>query len=190
MQHSVEFLAATDKDQFAPTGQWANRPSFTKVLTQELIAMLRDSGTATIPDLHRRMLRKETGLVKQPFYVMLSQNSSGAGICLAKWEPPDEVSKDIFESSLSSDQDQVVPLDLRVSIPYPLDITKREVLLRWMTRDSERRDKDEYGRDSGTALALLKCVEQKPWEYNSYRDHKSLRHLKILRCSSSGLEIC
>ena len=80
LQNHVEFLAATDKDQFTPTGQLANRPSFTKVLTQELGLVLREAGHITLSELHHRMLRKEAGLVKQPFYAILSRSSSGAGI--------------------------------------------------------------------------------------------------------------
>jgi hypothetical protein len=131
----VEFLAATDKDQFTPTGKLTNRPSFTKVLTQQLGLVVAKSSHITIPELHRQMLRKEVGLVKQPFYASLSCSSSGAGIRLARWEPLDTaVTK--AGTSTPSDRGDALSLYIRLSLFQPMDIAQREALLRWLTRDS------------------------------------------------------
>ncbi|KUJ24440.1 uncharacterized protein LY89DRAFT_776560 [Mollisia scopiformis] len=134
-QHNVEFLAATDKDQFTPTGNLANRPSFTKVLIELLDLVAAESSNITILELHRQMLRKEAGLVKQPFYASLSRSSSVAGIRLARWEPLDAtVVKAV--SSTPSDREDSVSLYLRLSLFQPMDMEQREALIRWLTRDS------------------------------------------------------
>jgi hypothetical protein len=131
LSHNVEFLAATDKDQFTPTGKVPGRPSFTKVLMQELAFARKGAGSITISELHRSMLGKEKGLVKQPFYVELARSYSAAGIRLARWEPADNTSK-LPEAS----QKQFASLYLRISLFHPIDLEKGASLLRWMTRDS------------------------------------------------------
>ena len=135
LQNHVEFLAATDKDQFTPTGQLANRPSFTKVLMQELGLVLREASQVTLSELHHRMLSKEAGLVKQPFYAVLSRGSSGAGIRIAKWEPIDRTMAE-SRTSIPASRGQAASLYLQLSLFHPLDVPKREALLRWLTRDS------------------------------------------------------
>ena len=87
---NVEFLAATDKDQYTPTGRHAGRPSFTNVLCQELVKMLQEESLVTLPGLQRRMLRKDGGTIKQPFYVSLSKDHSARAIRLTKWKPSEE----------------------------------------------------------------------------------------------------
>jgi hypothetical protein len=130
----VEFLAATDKDQFTPTGKLAGRPSFTKALIQELASVVAKSSHISIPELHRQMLSKELGLVRQPFYASLSRTSSEAGIRLARWEPRDTaVAKGGHSTPTDGDASS---LYIRLSLFQPMDTAQREVLLRWLTRDS------------------------------------------------------
>ncbi|KAH8746731.1 hypothetical protein F5882DRAFT_471336 [Hyaloscypha sp. PMI_1271] len=53
--HSIEFLAATDKDQMTPSGSktW---PSFTKVLMREMEKMMIQEAYITLPELARRLV--------------------------------------------------------------------------------------------------------------------------------------
>lgn len=122
----VELLAATDKDQFTPTGtgKW---PSFTKVLMKELEEMMAEDGVVTIPALHRRMVEARAGLRKQPFHVSLS----GDGIIkLVRLElPTDGMAGPSLLNPPSA-------LYLRLSLFHDLDFGTSTSLIKWMTKDS------------------------------------------------------
>ncbi|KAJ4358750.1 uncharacterized protein N0V89_003334 [Didymosphaeria variabile] len=120
-------------DQMTPSGQDSRWPSFTKVLCQELRAMLREYGSATLPGLQRRMLRKEAGATKQPFYFPYSSDDSVGVIRLQPWRP--------LEGS-SASEIPLPPLEHAASLYLRLFLIKqpkpseRESLLRWLTRGS------------------------------------------------------
>src|SRR5947207_12660156 len=69
VSHSVEFLAAANKDQMTPAGHVSRWPSFTKALIEETPRCLKDDGFVTLPELQKRMVRHESGLRCQPLYV-------------------------------------------------------------------------------------------------------------------------
>jgi hypothetical protein len=134
--HNVEFLAATDKDQFTPTGKFRGRPSFTKVLSDQLVKILDDEGTVTIPGLQSRMVRAELGLVKQPFYIALSEDCSAGKIRLTRWEDIALLSQTMTPTTPRPSLEQAASLFLRLSLFSPLDARGRQLLSKWMTRDS------------------------------------------------------
>lgn len=134
--HNIEFLAATDKDQFTPTGNHPGRPSFTKVLSNQLTKVLEDEGVVTIPGLHNRMLRADLGLSKQPFYVVLSEGHSAGSIRLTRWENLTLPLQRTITPSHRPTAEHAASLFLRLSLFAPLDARGRQSLTRWMTRDS------------------------------------------------------
>ncbi|KAK0701332.1 hypothetical protein B0H67DRAFT_650552 [Lasiosphaeris hirsuta] len=122
----VELLAATDKDQMTPTGQnkW---PSFTKVLTAEMKAMLGRDGVISLPAIHSRMVEETAGLQRQPFYVCLSGRDGSAGsIKLSRFGAPSPARP---PASLGS-------VCLRLSLMDSLDMAASAALVKWLTRDS------------------------------------------------------
>ncbi|KAF2647154.1 hypothetical protein K491DRAFT_763840 [Lophiostoma macrostomum CBS 122681] len=133
ISHNIEFIAATDKDQFTPDGKDPERPSFTRVFTEQVSLMLREEGKVTIPGLVRRMVPKETGIIKQPFYVPLSPDSTSGPIWLTPWEPIKD-----SESGAKPAPGQSSPntMFLRLSLFTPCDASIRQNLQRWMTQGS------------------------------------------------------
>jgi hypothetical protein len=132
-QHCMEFLAATDKDQFTPSGS-GNLLSFTTVLIKEIIQGLQRNGVVTLPDLQRRMVEAKAGLTKQPFYVSISEGSAGK-IQLRRKQA-------IVDTAASDTQTAFIPFERETSTSFiismfrPLDSNSQDALLRWMTRDA------------------------------------------------------
>lgn len=134
-KNAVEFLAATNKDEVTPTGHIANRPSFTTVLIRELKAMMAQEQEARIPQLHRRMSEATARLVKQPFYVELTEGSAGK-IVLRKHVRIGEGSHSRLRSRSTRYGNQGSYLTLRVSTFGQIDSTIAQALTAWMTRES------------------------------------------------------
>jgi hypothetical protein len=131
----VEFLAATDKDQITPTGKIIGRPSFSKVLSDQLEEMLEKDGVVTITGLQKRMVQADLGLVRQPFYIPLSEDSAGQ-IRLSRWEDLTSILRIPSSVVASSNTDRAASLMLRLSLFAPLDATARRTLSTWLTRNS------------------------------------------------------
>lgn len=135
VSNTVEFLAATDKDQMTPMGdnKW---PSFTNGLIVAMEEMMDKNEFMFVPAIYRRLLDVRAGLRRQPFYVSMAPGGSMSHILLSRWQGM------IPQSSLSSNQmDPVSPtaaafLDLRLRLFHPLDANNRRTLQQWMTRDS------------------------------------------------------
>ncbi|KAF4943878.1 hypothetical protein FGADI_13094 [Fusarium gaditjirri] len=130
--HRVEFLAATDKDNWTPagTGKW---PSFTKVFMREMIAMAAQ-GPVTLAALQSRMVRMESGLRRQPLYVSLAGDASEGPIrfiklALSGEDSPSAASPPPVSASINL-------IYLRLCLFDPLDELTSPNLLRWLTRDS------------------------------------------------------
>lgn len=125
----IEFLAATDKDQFTAAGKGKYK-SFTRVLIRELEQTLRRDGIVTIPTIHSQMVQAGIGLWKQPFYVSLGDGASSAPIKMTKMESP------------RSKETHLAPkfpgamLHFKLSLFEPLDSSTAASLIEWMTRDS------------------------------------------------------
>ncbi|KAF2184883.1 hypothetical protein K469DRAFT_708655 [Zopfia rhizophila CBS 207.26] len=136
IKHNVEFLAATDKDQFTPDGKDPNLPSFTKIFTDQISRMLKEEGLVTIPGLVRRMVPKETGIIKQPFYVPLSPDSTTGAIRLTRWEPREHLETLAPTIIPTIGGSSPAAVFLRLSLFTPFDINARKVLQKWMTRNS------------------------------------------------------
>jgi hypothetical protein len=133
--HSIEFLAATDKDQWSPTGtkKW---PSFTKVLIEEMVKTLNQDAVVTIPGLHSRMVESKIGLARQPFYVALSGDDSAGTIRLRRWEDITKMTDVEAPAASKRSLGETTTLYLRLSMFSALDASGREVLVKWMTKDS------------------------------------------------------
>ncbi|KAF5012413.1 hypothetical protein FDECE_1542 [Fusarium decemcellulare] len=129
--HRVEFLAATDKDNWTPTGmqKW---PSFTKVLMQQMEFAMSTQGLVTLAALQSRMVIAEAGLKRQPLLVSLAGNASEGPIKLTKL-PSDSNSTESTPTSISRSINSIY---LRLYLFDPLDGTTSPSLLRWLTRDS------------------------------------------------------
>ena len=125
---SIEFLAATDKDQMTPSGseRW---PSFTKVLIREMNEMLKEEVHVNLPGLQQRMVT-HGGLRRQPFYVPLGGSGSAGSIKLLKLQQPEEGSSGKMRISSST------PLSIQLSLFSPLDLGTAGALIKWMTKDS------------------------------------------------------
>lgn len=82
------------------------------------------------------MVRAELGLVKQPFYIALSEDHSAGKIRLTRWEdimiPPQTMTPTTPRPAV----EQAASLFLRLSLFAPLDASGRQLLSKWMTRDS------------------------------------------------------
>ncbi|TVY21098.1 hypothetical protein LARI1_G001967 [Lachnellula arida] len=133
--HSIEFLAATDKDQSTPIGlkRW---PSFTRVLMDEMIRSLKDGGVLTIPGIHSRLVESRAGLQKQPFYVALSGENLAGTIQLCRWEDVQKPSIGKAQAASKRSLEETAAVYLRLSTFHPIDDKGRDVLVTWMTRDS------------------------------------------------------
>ncbi|CAG8978971.1 hypothetical protein HYALB_00012254 [Hymenoscyphus albidus] len=163
--HSIEFLAATDKDQMTPSGSktW---PSFTKVLMHEMEKMTREGFYITLPELARRLVAADSGLRRQPFYVPLGGSNSVGSITLSKLQRPTET---------SNSEDQILSaasLSIRLSLFSQLDLGTAEALIKWMTRDSPSHISniqlaDQVLTDATGANALgLELINQRPQDGN------------------------
>lgn len=129
---SVEFLAATDKDQFTATGtgKW---PSFTSVLIREMKEMVTENAVVTLPALQRKMVEIEAGLKRQPFYVSLGKDHSAGAIKMTKLGASPGPPKT---------SDSLQPIYLRLSLFDSLDFATSSALVRWLTKDSPSTIKD------------------------------------------------
>lgn len=127
----VEFLAATDKDQYTATGL-KGVPSFTTVFMEQAEEMMKANGVVSISEIHRNMVQAEHRLMRQPFYVVLGGGKRGSGdiklkripdsrLPLTKAPPKQEGGREIyFKLSLFGDIDSEVAMSL----------------VQWMTKDS------------------------------------------------------
>nr|RBQ91842.1 hypothetical protein FVER53263_20965 [Fusarium verticillioides] len=129
--HKIEFLAATDKDNWTPTGmkKW---PSFTKVLMREMNLAMSNEGLVTLAALQSRMVIAEAGLKRQPFLVSLSGDASEGPIKLTRLTNGDKASE-LVPQTVSQSINSVY---LRLCLFDPLDGSMLPSLLRWLTRDS------------------------------------------------------
>ncbi|KAI0411724.1 hypothetical protein F5X98DRAFT_42481 [Xylaria grammica] len=134
VSHSVELLAATDKDQFTPKGtlQW---PSFTKALIGAMKAMIKTPDPITLLSLQRRMLDSQTGLRKQPFYVSMNAGEETTAIKLLPLTT-DVLSNDARGAAQTDLSENNVLLNLRLRLQQPLDTGTTASLIKWMTKDS------------------------------------------------------
>jgi hypothetical protein len=159
--HSIEFLAATDKDQMTPSGSktW---PSFTKVLMREMEKMTMEEAYITLPELARRLVAADAGLRRQPFYVPLGGSNSVGSITLSKLQRPLEA---------ANSQEQILSatsLSIRLSLFSRLDLGTAGALIKWMTRDSPSHIAniqlaDQVLSDATGANALgLELIHQQP----------------------------
>ncbi|KAI9653541.1 MAG: hypothetical protein M1821_007049 [Bathelium mastoideum] len=129
-QYKVEFFAATDKDQFTPSGS-AGEISFTEVLAKEMLNMLNTEGLVTLRKLHARMVEEKVGLAKQPLYVSLSQDTAGQ---IQMRSLRDRVASVPPEQSIEGED--IITQHLRVSMLRPPDSTSITALVHWMTTES------------------------------------------------------
>ncbi|KAI1503801.1 hypothetical protein F5X99DRAFT_406800 [Biscogniauxia marginata] len=135
ISHRVEFLAATDKDQFTPIGK-GEYPSFTKVLVREMKRMLEDHGVVTIPSLQRCMVGVKSGLRKQPFYVPLSEKDPQDpvnAVRLTRWERIDHLET---YSVLPESPTERAFFELRLRLTHPIDRNGTKGLVNWVTKNS------------------------------------------------------
>lgn len=126
----VEFLAATDKDQYTATGL-KGIPSFTAVLTEQARSMMDKDGVVTISELHRVMLQAEHGLMRQPFYAILGGGNQGAGAIKLRRIPEANL-----PLTTPSGQNAGPPIYFRLSLLDQLDAELAMSLVQWMTKDS------------------------------------------------------
>lgn len=126
---SVEFLAATDKDQFTPTGS-GNWPSFTKVLMREMKEMITRDALVTISALHKRMVEEKAGLQRQPFYVCLTEDNCGGTIKLTKLGEA-AVIADCSHSTATLNS-----IYLRLSLFDEIGSAESMSMLKWLTKDA------------------------------------------------------
>ncbi|KAH6869320.1 hypothetical protein B0T10DRAFT_594752 [Thelonectria olida] len=129
VSRGVEFLAATDKDQWTPIGK-KNFPSFTRVLLREMKDMITTDGYLTLPALQRRMVDEKAGLQRQPFYVSLTGDASAGPIKLAR------LSDTTIVADSGKSRDPTKSITLRLSLFDVLDSNTASRLLRWLTKDS------------------------------------------------------
>lgn len=129
----VEVLAATDKDQITATGL-KEFPSFTKGLIDNMYQMMRDTGMVTISEIHRRMCQAETGLMRQPFYVVLGDGGVGGGMIKLVQLPGTMIPVNVVASSQQSFGGQKMYLSL--SLFDTLDSGTTMSLVQWLTKDS------------------------------------------------------
>ncbi|KAF5589966.1 hypothetical protein FPCIR_6595 [Fusarium pseudocircinatum] len=129
--HKIEFLAATDKDNWTPTGfkKW---PSFTNVLMREMKLAMSNEGLLTLGALQSRMVIAEAGLKRQPFLVSLGGDVSEGPIRLTRLTNGDKVSEPLPQAISQS----INSMYLRLCLFDPLDGSMLPSLLRWLTRDS------------------------------------------------------
>jgi hypothetical protein len=101
---------------------------------KELVSILHEKTVVTIPELQRRMVRKSSGLVRQPFYISLSEGSAGK-VQLKRSESQTSKLNLKTLTSLGFNEEELTSIYLRLSL-RPLDSTNIEAMKRWMTKDS------------------------------------------------------
>ncbi|KAG5794073.1 hypothetical protein H9Q69_006860 [Fusarium xylarioides] len=129
--HKIEFLAATGKDNWTPTGmkKW---PSFTNVLMREMKLAMSNEGLVTLAALQSRMVIAEAGLKRQPFLVSLGGDASEGPIKLTRLTNGDQAREPLPQTISQS----INSMYLRLCLFDPLDGAMLPSLLRWLTRDS------------------------------------------------------
>ncbi|RGP64298.1 hypothetical protein FSPOR_8118 [Fusarium sporotrichioides] len=135
--HRVEFLAATDKDNWTPTGM-KKYPSFTKVLLREIKDLMSTEGAVTLAALQSRMVVAKSGLKRQPLMVRLAGDISEGPITLVKLVKAGNSE----ESTHQSDSESINSIYLRLCLFDQLNETPSPRFLRWLTRDSPSSVKD------------------------------------------------
>ena len=155
--HNVEFLAATDKDQFTPTGTIADRPSFTSVLSAQLVELLQRQGGVTVSGLQNQMLNANLKLAKQPFYAALSQGSPAGRIRLARWEkiPPVLLGSRQEPANSEVAAAEATSLFMQLSLCASLNADDRQGLSKWLTRDSPSAVRDIQLLDQAVCSAEM-----------------------------------
>ncbi|KAI1501492.1 hypothetical protein F5X99DRAFT_382696 [Biscogniauxia marginata] len=137
VSHSIEFLAAADKDNWTPMGANGTWPSFTRVLVREMTAMVKSAGMVTIPGVHTRMVGLKAGLLRQPFYTSISSDDPPQVARLVRWsQGPTDPHKELKNSkSLDSEKEQAF-INLRLRLLHSLDSRTTTTFIRWVTKDS------------------------------------------------------
>lgn len=127
----IEFLTATDKDKWTPTGK-SSFTSFTAALTIELTSMIDRKEAITTNGIQKILLFSDSsGLLRQPFRVSLSEEHAAGPIILPNYK----------YSGPSRPDDAVKPatsLHLHLSFSSQLDTGIVASLNRWLTKDSPR----------------------------------------------------
>lgn len=102
----------------------------------EIIKTLNNDGVLTIPRLHSRLVESKARLARQPFYVALSGDSSTGTVQLCRWENAQKLS--VAKSQIASRRSlgQTTSLYLRLWTFHPINVSGRDVLVNWMTKDS------------------------------------------------------
>lgn len=104
----------------------------------EMERMLKDHGAVTIPSLEKSMASAKSGLVKQPFYVPLSDqdpNNVVTAICLTRWERINNVGSRSVAIDSPTER-AFFELRLRLTHPNHLDLTQG--LVNWVTKNSPK----------------------------------------------------
>ncbi|KAI1447248.1 hypothetical protein F5Y02DRAFT_416271 [Annulohypoxylon stygium] len=135
VSHTVEILAAADKDHWTPKGI-KERPSFTKVLMREMISMLAQSKVVILPYLHLRMLKKEAGLSRQPLYASMTADGNSAIIRLTRWESLTSRHNPRSKHTWTERPDESTFVDLRLRLLQPLDSSSTATFKTWVTKGS------------------------------------------------------
>lgn len=127
----IEYLCATDRERVTAVGI-AKWPSFTKAMTSEIRRSLEQEGEFTLPALHRRLGEAKTGLLAQPHYANLSQDSIGRPpITLRRFTAPDE-------GTPTAMTPQTIRQEVYLKLSL-LDILNKDTmasLMNWLTKDS------------------------------------------------------
>ncbi|KAI1824727.1 hypothetical protein F4861DRAFT_504547 [Xylaria intraflava] len=132
--HSVEVLAAADKDLWTPVGT-AKWPSFTRVLIREMKSLLDSTGAVTLLDVHKRMIGAKAGLLRQPFYASITPESHSKGSRLVRWSPVSE-NTEIFSLDSMENKREEAFLHMRVRLENPLDDPTTTTFIKWVTKEA------------------------------------------------------
>ncbi|KAI1087994.1 hypothetical protein F5B19DRAFT_473283 [Rostrohypoxylon terebratum] len=132
--HRIECLCAVDKEQMTAKGNTTTYPSFTRVLIYELENMLQEGQDPTLSELQNRMVRVESGLMKQPLYSVMSEGPPGSpSIRLPKYVSTTSSGK-LQEATKRGTARR--DLYLQLSLLDVLDPQMTRSLVQWLTRSA------------------------------------------------------
>ncbi|KAK8001833.1 hypothetical protein PG991_014055 [Apiospora marii] len=131
----IEYLCAVDMDNATASGRVTmSYPSFTKVLIKEMRSLLNENQDPTLSELGSRMRLPETGLMRQPYYVVMGGGPPGSpSIRLPRLI--DDMSSDkppVTGVPISTAQE----LYIRLSYHGVLEDDTTACLVHWLTRGS------------------------------------------------------
>ncbi|KAL4917859.1 hypothetical protein BDW62DRAFT_201412 [Aspergillus aurantiobrunneus] len=123
--HRVELLAAATMNLMTPGVAQPGAISFTKALLDLIPRLVHEKTSFTMTELHRELLRRDTGLVQQPLYAALFESSYG-GIVIQplRHELP------VVPVVAQNPNDDLV---LRVSMSQMPTSTQKVEFLEWLT---------------------------------------------------------